>query len=166
MSEIVNQMIAHMKHQIENFALLNSRFVSDEVLHMDVDFHQLNLMRGSTYLPLPDWLAKKKAITNPRNEDREYFKWAIIAASRWEDIDSHPERISELIRFEADFNWSGVGFPVSFRDIKGFEFRNQISIKILMTEDRQIYVCRKGGNNHERTINLMLTTENNRKHCM
>ena len=33
MNEIVNEMIAHMKQQIENPALLNSRFVFDEVLH-------------------------------------------------------------------------------------------------------------------------------------
>ena len=39
MNEIVNEMIAHIKQQIENPALLNSRFVFDEVLHMDVDFH-------------------------------------------------------------------------------------------------------------------------------
>ena len=39
MNEIVNEMIAHMKQQIENPALSNSRFVFDKVLHMDVNFH-------------------------------------------------------------------------------------------------------------------------------
>ena len=102
--EIVNEMIAHMKGQIENPALLNSRFVFDEVLYIDVYFHQLNLMRGSSYLPLPDWLTKKKAIINPCNEDQQCFKWAVIAALRREDIDSHPERISKLKRFESDFD--------------------------------------------------------------
>ena len=84
MDEIVNEMLKHMKEQIENQALLNSRFVFDEVLYIDVDFHQLNLMRGLSYLPLPDWLTRKKAIINPCNEDQECFKWAVIAASRWE----------------------------------------------------------------------------------
>ena len=87
----------------------------------------------------------------------------VIAALRLEEIDSHPERISKLKRFEADFDWSGVRFPISFRDIKGFESRNQISINVLAVEDRQIYICRKSGN-YERVINLMLITENNRKH--
>ena len=96
MNEIVNEMIAHMKQQIENPALSDSKFVFDEVLHMDVDFHQLNLMRGSSYLPLPDWLAKKKAIINPKNADRECFKWVIIAALRWEEKGNNPERISKL----------------------------------------------------------------------
>ena len=72
--KIVNEMIANMKFQIENPALLNSRFVFNEVLHLDSNFYQLNLTRGSSYLPLPDWLVKKKAIINPHNEDRECFK--------------------------------------------------------------------------------------------
>ena len=84
-------------------------------------------------------------------------------ASRWEDINRNPQRISKLKKFEANSDWSGIGFSVSFRDIKGFEFRNQISINILAIEGRQIYICRKGGN-YERAINLMLITESNRKH--
>ena len=58
--QIVDGMIANMKFQIENPALLNSRFVFDEFLYLDINFHQLNLMRGSSYLPLPDWLLRKK----------------------------------------------------------------------------------------------------------
>ena len=120
-------------------------------------------MRGLSYLLLPKWLARKKAIINPLNKDQECFKWAVIAALRWEDIDRNPQRISKLKKFEADFDWSGIGFLVSIRDIKGFEFRNQILINILAIEGRQIYICRKGGN-YEHAINLMLITESNRKH--
>ena len=80
MDHIVDRMIANMKFQIENPALLNSRFVFDEFLYLEVNFHQLNLMRGSSYLPLPDWLVRKKAIVNPHNDDEECFKWSVIAA--------------------------------------------------------------------------------------
>ena len=52
--QIVDEMVDNMKFQIENPALLNSRFVFDEVLYLDVNFHQLNLTRVSSYLPLPD----------------------------------------------------------------------------------------------------------------
>ena len=40
---IVDGMIAHIKTQIENPALANSRFRFDAVLFLDVNFHQLNL---------------------------------------------------------------------------------------------------------------------------
>ena len=68
--QIVDGMKANMKLKIENPALLNSRFVFDQFLHLDINFHQLNLTRGSSYLPLPDWLAKKKAIVNPHNDNQ------------------------------------------------------------------------------------------------
>ena len=66
-NEIVTAMIEHMAQQVENPALRNSKFVFHRVLYMDMDFHRLNLTRGSSYIPLPDWLMKKKAIINPRN---------------------------------------------------------------------------------------------------
>ena len=64
LDQIVDEMIAHMKTQIENPVLLNSRFRFDEVLFLNANFHRLNLTRGSSYLPLPDWIARKKAIIN------------------------------------------------------------------------------------------------------
>ena len=84
--ELVNRMIAHTSEQIENPASRDSGFVFDEIIGTNVDFHRLNLTRGSSYLPLPEWISRKKAIINPKNEDMECFKWAVIAADRWESI--------------------------------------------------------------------------------
>ena len=165
-SEIVAAMIEHMAQQIENPALRNSKFVFDRVLHMDIDFHRLNLTRGSSYIPLPDWLMKKKAIINPKNSDMECFKWAVIAAMKWEEIGNNPERVSKLRRYEGDFDWSDIEFPVSFRDINKFERNNEIGVNILPIENKKTYICRKG-KDCNRIVNLMLMTdvENpNKKH--
>ena len=93
LDRIVDGMIAHMKTQIENPTLDNSRLRIDDVLFLDVNFQRLNLTRGSSYLPLPDWIVKKKAIINPQNDDEECFKWAIIAAS---EIGKNPQCMSKL----------------------------------------------------------------------
>ena len=140
--KIVNEMIANMKFQIENPALLNSRFVFDEVLHLDANFYQLNLTRGSSYLSLPDWLVKKKTIVNPHNEDEECFKWAVIAAENVGMTD--PQRVSNLRKFTNNYDWSGLKFPVSIENIKDFEMNNDISINVPSVENRDIYICRKG----------------------
>ena len=144
MGEIVSAMIEHMCQQIENPALRNSKFVFDGVIHMDIDFHRLNLTRGSSYIPLPDWLAKKGATINPKNSDMECFKWAVIAAMKWKDIGDHPERLSKLRRYEDDFDWDGMKFPASFRAIKRSESRNKITINVLAFENKKVYICRKG----------------------
>ena len=162
-NEIVTAMIEHKPQQIENPALRNSKFVFDRVLYMDMDFHRLNSTRGSSYIPLPDWLTKKKAIINPRNSDMECFKWAVIAATKWEEIDRDCQRISKLRRYENDFDWDGIEFPVSFRDIKRFESGNEITINILAVEDKKVYICRKG-KEYTRSANLILITDGNRKH--
>ena len=59
MGEIVSAVIEHMYQQIKNPALRDSKFVFDGVIHMDIDFHRLNLTRGSSYMPLPEFLAKR-----------------------------------------------------------------------------------------------------------
>ena len=165
-SEIVTAMTEHMAQQIENPALRNKKFVFDRVLHMDIDFHRLSLTRSSSYIPLPDWLMKKKAIINPTKTDMECFKWAVIAAMKWEEVGNNPERVSKLRRYEGDFDWGDLEFPVSFRDINKFERNNEIGVNILAVENKKIFFCRKG-KDYDRIVNLMLiaNVENpNEKH--
>ena len=46
LNEVINKMLSHMRTQIENLALANSRFVFDQFLFQDVNFHLLNLTQG------------------------------------------------------------------------------------------------------------------------
>ena len=157
MDQIVDGMTANMKFQIENPALLNSRFVFDEFLYLDVNFHQLNLTRGSFYLPLPDWLASKKAIVNPHNDD----EWSVIAAENAGMKD--PQRVSNLRKFMDNYDWSGLEFPVSIKDIGKFETRNNISVNVLAVEGRDIYIHIKG-QRMGREINLLMVSEDGIRH--
>ena len=160
--QIVDGMIANMKFQMENPALLNSRFIFDEFLYLDVNFHQLNLMRGSSYLPLPDWLARKKAIVNPHNDDEENFKWSLIAAENAGMKD--PQRVSNLRKLTDNCDWSGLEFLVSIKDIGKFETRNNISVNVLAVEGRDIYIHRKGWRRMGREINLLMVSEDGIQH--
>ena len=156
LDQVVDGMIANMKFQIENPAILNSRFVFDEFLYLDVNFHQLNLTRDSSYLPLPDWLARKKAIVNPHNDDEECLKWSVIAAEKAGMKD--PQRVSNLRKFTDNYDWSGLEFPVSIKDIGKFETRNNISVNVLAVEGRDIYIHRKD-RRMGREINLLMVSE-------
>ena len=51
LGEKVNEMFAHIMTQLENPVFRHSGFRFDEVLLLDLKFHQLNLTRGSSYLP-------------------------------------------------------------------------------------------------------------------
>ena len=158
--ELVNRMIAHMLEKIKNPALRDSGFVMEEVIGTNVDFHRLNLTRGSSYLTLPDWLSRK-VIINPKNDDMECFKWAVIATDKWDEIDKHPGRISKLRKFEEEYDWSDIEFPFAIRSIDKFEDNNEISVNVLAVEDRRVFIQRKSTHNYERVVNLMLITGEN-----
>ena len=159
--QIVDGMIDNMKFQIENPALLNSRFVFDEFLYLDVNFHQLNFMRGSSYLPLPDWLARKKVIINPHNDEEECFKWSVITVEKVGM--KYPQRVSNLRKFTDNYDCSGLEFPVSIKDIGKFETRNSILVNVLAVEGGDIYIHRKGWM-MGREINLLMVSEDGINH--
>ena len=56
----------------------------------------------------------------------------------------NPQRASNLRKFTDNYDWSGLKFPVSTKDIRKFETRNDVSVNILAVEDRDIYIYRKG----------------------
>ena len=160
---IVQTMINHMAQQVENPALRDSKFVFHGVMHTDISIHRLNLTRGYSYIPLPEWLSKKNAILNPKNLDMKCFKWSVIAALKWREIDRNHQHVSKLRRYENEFDWSGISFPVSIKDISKFELRNRIGINILALNGKTPYICRKGGD-YDRVVNLMIIEDGEKKH--
>ena len=57
-----------------------------------------------------------------------------------------------------NYDWSGIEFPVSVKDIGKFETRNNISVNVLAVEDRDIYIHRKG-RRIGREINLLMVSK-------
>ena len=166
LNEIINEMLAHMMTQIENPALTNSRFMFDEVLFLDVNFHQLDLTRGSSYIPLPDWIANKKAVINPKNEnDEECFKWAVTAALHYKKIKSHPERVSNIVGYTNNYNWSGLEFPVAINKINEFEKNNDTGINVLGVQEQRIYTCRNSKHyDRKNVVHLLLIDDEERRY--
>ena len=154
-----------MMTQIENPALTNSRFVFDEVLFPDVNFHQLNLTRDSSYIPLPPSTAKKKAVINPKKlNDEKCFIWSMIESSHHKDTGKDPQRISNLMKYVDNYDWSGLEFPVAINKIGEFEKNNNITINVLGVKGQHIYICRKSECNDQKVANLLLITDGENKH--
>ena len=73
--ELSEHMFAHIKKQTENPQFPESGFTLDQIMHLYINFHKLSLTRDSSYIQVPEWIAKKKAVLNPQNrEDEECFK--------------------------------------------------------------------------------------------
>ena len=63
-----------------------------------------------------------------------------------------------------NYNWSGLEFPMSIKDIGKFETRNNISVNVLAVEGRDIYIHRKGRRMMGREINLVMVSKDGIRH--
>ena len=123
------------------------------------------MKRGSSYIGLPEWVAAKKAVINPKNEeDEECFKWAVIAALHHEHISNNPERITKLRPFA---DWKGLEFPMALNKICKFEKSNSdIVVNVLFVHDKSICIARRSEFNSKRSkqANLLMIIDWENRH--
>ena len=56
------------------------------------------------------WKRKKRTI-NPKNADEKCFQYATTVAINYEEIESHPERVSNIKPFINKYNWKETNYP-------------------------------------------------------
>ena len=114
MKETVLESLAKFQRQGSNW-----RFHS--VLSMDLHTVKYVQLCGSSYIPLPKFIAAKKAIISLKHEDDECFKWAITRA-----LNPLEKTLNVLIKnFEKNQRSSiGMKFPFNLSDINKFENHN------------------------------------------
>ena len=80
------------------------------------------------------------------------------------DIDSHPERVSNLREFVDNYDWSKLEFPVWLKQIGKFEAKNNISVNVLGLKGKDIYILRNSNRSDYREINLLMISEDGINH--
>ena len=63
-----------------------------------------SLKRGKSYIRSPEWVLNKRAIVNPKNKDNKCFQESIIVALNHQNIENHPERVSNIRPFVDQYN--------------------------------------------------------------
>ena len=113
-----------------------------------------------TFQVLSKFLAAKKAIINPKNEDDECFKWAVTRASN--PVEKNSECIDKKLRETSkDQNWDGLKFPVNLSVINKFEnHKSSISVNVFGYK-KLVYPLRISEHNYKRegTVNLLLISD-------
>ena len=140
-------------YQNEEAILRNgSNFVFESVDLLSYHIHKTSLKRGKSYIKSPEWILNKRATINPKNKDNKCFQYSITVALNHQNIENHPERISNIKPFINQYNWEGIDFPVGTKDWKKFERNNKtIALNILYIPP------------NTKTINLAYKSKYNRK---
>ena len=95
--EIYSDAVDKIKESMASYQMRGSNWRFKSVMKLDIDTVVYKPLKGSSYIPLPQYLASKKGIINMKNEDEQCFKWCITRALNPVARDS--ERITkELIR--------------------------------------------------------------------
>ena len=120
-------------YQKEETILRNgSRFVFQSVELLSYNVHKTSLKRRKSYIKSPEWLINKRATINPKNKDNKCFQYSTTVALNHENIENHPERISNIKHFIDQYNWEGIEVPAGIKDWKRFERNNKtIALNIL-----------------------------------
>ena len=119
-------------------------------------------LRGSKYIELPEFIAKKRAVVNIKNKDEDCFKWCILRGLN--PTTENPNRIDKKLRAAVDsINMEGISTPTKIDDIKKFERQNEdIAIVVLgLNEEGKVNTIRLSEYTYERKhlIILLLITD-------
>ena len=118
-TELIKSFLSN--YQKEEQILRNgNNFVFDSVDLLAVHIHKINLKRGKSYTKSPDWIFTKRATINPKNKDK-CFQYAITVALNHQNIENHPEIISNIKPFINNYNWRGIDFSAGIKDWEKFE---------------------------------------------
>ena len=122
-------------------------------------------MRGGSYIPLPNFIMRKKAIINMENKDDKCFLWSILPYLHPKE--KHSTRINDLIKYENDLNFKEINFPVKVKDIQKFENNNPdlLGINVFSVNDNnKIYPLRINQKDCQKSIDLFLYSEDEKQH--
>ena len=82
-----------------------SEFVRDSIDLLYYHLQKIGLERGGSSIDSPEWLKRKKATINPKNNDDNCFQYSLTVALNHKQIICHPKRISKIKLFIDQYNW-------------------------------------------------------------
>ena len=162
--ELYNNAVDKIKESMANFQMRGSNWRFAAVQRLDINTVEYKPLKGSSYIPLPKYLANKKAIINLKNEDTECFKWCVARALNPVQRDS--ERVTKQLRKQAEeLNWNGVTFPVTLNEIDKFERNNTyLSVNVFGYEDHFVYPLRISKHERKDAVDLLLISNDSTNH--
>ena len=85
------------RHQIDLETQMRGRdFIFDYINLLYYKCHEVNFKRSGSYIYSPDWIKKKKATINPKNEDDKCFQYAAIFALNFDETKEVPQRVLNI----------------------------------------------------------------------
>ena len=140
-------------------------YFKEVIISLEIHIVEYKPMKGGSYIPLPEFIQKKNAIINIKNEDDKCFLWSVLRYLHPKEF--HGERLSDLKKYENDLNFKQIEFPVRVKDITKFLKQNPDLPRInvfSLNENNKIYPLRINRKDCQKSIDLFLLSKDGKQH--
>ena len=163
--DIIRKSKESILEKISTYLNNGSGWYFKEIVKLEIHINEYKPTRGSSYIPLPDWIMRKKAIVSIQNKDDKCFIWSVLRYLY--PVEIHGNRLTDLKKYEFSLNTKGITFPMKVKDITKFENLNPDipGINVFSVDDENIiYPLREVKKDGKETIDLFLYEENGKFH--
>ena len=164
--DLLGKIIRGIIEKINIYQQNGSGWYFKEVIQLEIHTVEFKPLKGSFYIPLPDWIMRKKAIVSIRNKDSKCFLWSILRYLH--PREKNDSRLKDLEQYEHEIKIpKGFTFPVKIRDITKFENANPKlpGINVFsITTNKKFYPLRMALRDSQKSIDLFLYEENGKYH--
>ena len=152
---ILSQMIKEILEKNYIYQRNGAGWYFKEVFSLEIHIVNYKPIKGSSYIPLPDFIMRKKAIINMENKDNKCFLWSILRYLH--PIEKQETRLTDIRKYENDLSFKGIDFPVKLKDITKFEnqHKNLPGVNVFSVDDnKKIYPLRLNQKYCQKSIDL------------
>ena len=155
----------HLHNAYQNFEREGSGWSIDKILKLELNTAEYTPLEGSSYLPLPPKIQKKKAVLNVKNKDKKCFMWSVLASLHSVSRTDNADRVSNYRQYEHELKVDGLDFPTPNCQIAEFEKQNNISVNVFGLEKDVIYPLQITSFHYmPHHVNLLLFSKDEKRH--
>ena len=136
----LQRVAADLSAQADHWNSRGSGFVLEYITKFVLCITQYRPLHGSTYIPTPQWLSKKKCVVNVKNFDSKCFVWSVLAALHPGVHD--PNRLSNYVDYENSLNISGLSFPLAVKTFRNSRSKIPRSVSVSYAVVMRVGLCR------------------------
>ena len=158
-------MLREIMEKLADYQRNGSGWHFKDVISLEIHTADYKTLKGESYIPLPDFLMRKKAIINMENKDSKCFLWSVLRYLHPQE--KHSSRINDLIKYENVLNFKGIDIPVKVKDITKFENQNPDLPRInvfSINENNKIYPLRHHEKDPIKSIDLFYFSKGEKNH--
>jgi len=162
----LRNLVASVQNSVEAFTSRGSGWNVTQIRSLSLCIGVFRPTAGSSFIPTPAEIAKKKAIINVRNHNNnQCFQYSILASLHPSTNNSN--RSAVYTKFLPELDMTGIDTPVALSSIPKFETQNPtISINVLVYEKKDLIpvYTSKFCNQRPRHVNLLLLSKGDKFH--